>query len=355
MPSRKQLQLRRLLDLLPPYRYARAVNMGSKLALKIADYYFDNSQQYPMPVPYAAPINIPGGYGPGWRLECDTGFRPINTESGYRSSQSSTACGLGGQVISNVASNDNLIFRGYRASPTSSRHTHVQVWFHPLPYSPPVRATWTEPEFKPRPLWPEIPHPQVPQWLRPELLPPLAPMPQPAFPPFRVIPFLPGLSHRDAGNGESASFTPNMPPYRVPAADPGGRTDPPFTSPGHNYVPPGRGVKEKKRPGKYPPGVDEAIGVAGEFIDYVEAAHEALPERYQKGETPQEKLRDIYKHVDKMSWPKFIYNLGLNQAEDKAWGKVGSALGKASANKGGPTGLQTGPWDTSGGYYAGFY
>ena len=109
-------------------------------------------------------------------------------------------------------------------------------------------------------------------------------------------------------------------------------------------TPPGRGEKQRKKRGIWPPGIKGPLNAATESADLIDAVHDALPERYQAPHdaTPQEKLRALYRHAKHISMPKAAFNIALAQAEDRAFGTIGKALAKASGNVPGQQGLQAG-------------
>lgn len=93
--------------------------------------------------------------------------------------------------------------------------------------------------------------------------------------------------------------------------------------------------------------LNRIIGGTGEMIEFVEAFHDALPERYQCGGcTPQRKLEIVFQHANKLDGDKVVWNLLTNHGEDWFFGRVGQESANAGQNNGWVFGPQTGPWDT---------
>lgn len=121
--------------------------------------------------------------------------------------------------------------------------------------------------------------------------------------------------------------------------------------------PPGPDTKEKKSrvTASSAPGYGFANAI-GEAVDAIEAIWEAIPKefrtkkkwvppwfRHRPKPTPQEMLRDIWKHHDKINWNEAYDNLIENEIEDRLYGKLGKLGGRAGRRIGRPVGVGTGP------------
>lgn len=134
---------------------------------------------------------------------------------------------------------------------------------------------------------------------------------------------------------------------------------------------PPRGTKERKiRVRDYAVGraIEFALSQVTESADTLHAIFEALPmwlkfkylnaarwreERYNSGRvvaarlryralTPQEKVKILYDHWDKVDTRKATENILLMRGSDRMWGKIGQQMGM----------FQRGPWDSDGREYA---
>lgn len=130
---------------------------------------------------------------------------------------------------------------------------------------------------------------------------------------------------------------PRTRPQRAPELGPGVIIRP--HSPGRRPPPP---AKEKKFRMNYG-GPGAAIGAIGEGLDLLDSLHDALPKHLQakpsKGHrkpTPQQKALALWKNIGSMNIPQAVANAIGNAIEDRAWGKVGKALGAASGRLGKP-------------------
>lgn len=59
-------------------------------------------------------------------------------------------------------------------------------------------------------------------------------------------------------------------------------------------------------------------------------------------QTPQQMLKDVYKHFDKIDWDKAVSNLVQNHFSDKVIGRLGKGAGKFSRSVGSIKGVQSG-------------
>lgn len=109
-------------------------------------------------------------------------------------------------------------------------------------------------------------------------------------------------------------------------------------------------------------GIFQLVNPATEFADFVDAIWSALPKEARtrkdsymlktgegkrvavvtKDLTPQRKLADIYRHVDKIDWQAAVWNVFANEVKDRAWATIGKGLGLAARRAGKATGFGTG-------------
>lgn len=245
-------------------------------------------------------------------------------------------------------------FRKYDVSPPASREgvcglgrSQSLVKFNrvvatgPLPSPTPLQ--WTPSPIIPFPIDPPI-DPVSPFGWSPFTMPPFGP---PI--PYKLIPLVkaraPHMVSISGGNGPPAGGRPGM-------GSPRGPSDVPTTSgPPHVVRPPQKGEKEHKPERLGNKGVRALTKVANgitEMNDAVKAIYSALPGRIRaeaKCKTMQCKLRVLYRHGDKISWPKAVNALIQNEIQDRAIGKWGKLSKKAVRNNpywNSPVGLQAG-------------
>lgn len=115
---------------------------------------------------------------------------------------------------------------------------------------------------------------------------------------------------------------PNKPPVVRPLPGP------------HVRRPPGKREKERK--------IDaptdglaywgrKAIGAITEGLDFVDAFYDALPDRYRLpwAASPEQKMRALYRHWDRVQMGEAIANLAYNHVEDMVIGKAQKATKEA--------------------------
>ena len=100
----------------------------------------------------------------------------------------------------------------------------------------------------------------------------------------------------------------------------------PVSPPGHK--PPGPGVKERKsRVRRVGAALIRAMRATTEALDFIDAVFKALPAKYRKGvKTPQDKVRAIYQHADKLDMNKVVFNLIANHYTDKLLGRANALI-----------------------------
>lgn len=299
--------------------------------------------------------------------------------------------------------------------PSGPEITHLPPWTVQRGYAP-GRSPEFVPTPEPMPMPLPKPKPAVPGLAPgdPEAQP--APSPQqlpitspyrraPVHWPWRFIPLLPGLDPwwRDAGNtppderpaphptpGDGPGTDPSSPPVRRPAPGtrmpipsapgmPEAAVEPaPGLRPGDRIIfdgkgpprfvegrarlrePPGRRVRERKLNGRgaLPSAMQrlwDAVGTFGEWLDFLDALHDALPKKFQakgrgkrsdwtdlnvpgsklwtpSGASPLDKLNALYNHLDAVDWYKAGANLLKNELGDRAGGYLGNK-GKQMAQR----------------------
>lgn len=148
-------------------------------------------------------------------------------------------------------------------------------------------------------------------------------------------------------------------PATDPATEPVGDTYWPPAVPtdpgGHTSAPPGKNTKEKKlkarglagQLAKLHKSIGDIVGGFSEFGDVMDAAHDALPEKYQakswyKGKRIppgwKKKWDAVYQHWDKVNVVTFIANLLKNNLQDRVIGEINSRANKGLMDK--PPGVQ---------------
>lgn len=351
----------------------------------------------------------PGGWGmpPNAVMCCGPTQRPeaarIFTTVGIApelctSSDYSIYCGTPLQVPSHYEGEDlvadpvpdgqyNHIYR-ICIGPTSldgDRFTYEEVWRIPrygkfdylpqIPYVPGIPGAIVLPDQdSPNPLALPSPWPS-------DATPIGQPTDLPHPPPFRFTPTGPGIGqpwrNRPApgfGRPPRLRRRRNAPPYQRPSdnteATPGGGVG--TAPPGHNQTPPGRRTKEAKGKTSFlgARALKGALSAITEYVDILEAAHDALPKKYQCGGlvtakgrtnvkaygpthnrfggtskptcTPQRKAEALYTHIQHMDVDKFIANLVYEHLEDKFFGTLGKASGQVGRDNNWLVGLQTG-------------
>jgi hypothetical protein len=131
--------------------------------------------------------------------------------------------------------------------------------------------------------------------------------------------------------------------------------------------PPGRGEKERKarvKRGKFLSLALHVVGQVPEFLDIVNALWKVLPEECKTGyyllhgkggktfykkrfrASQAQRMGDLYRCWTHMDMEAALKAIVANQLEDKFYGLIGSATGKAGGRLGMNRGLQFGIWDT---------
>lgn len=145
--------------------------------------------------------------------------------------------------------------------------------------------------------------------------------------------------------------------------DPSTRLNP-YENPVHVSRPAPQGTKERKfianvRAASF---LGRVLNFTTESMDMVTAVWEAIPPRYRASQKyskkkgkwvqiyqplPQEKMKELWQHFDKVDVNEAIKNIAVNQLEDAAIGKLGAAAQKHAKpvleQLGRPVGFGTGP------------
>jgi hypothetical protein len=156
-------------------------------------------------------------------------------------------------------------------------------------------------------------------------------------------------------------------PDPVTQANPDLKTKPPPGIPPHVSAPPGPGVKERKANHKaaWRLLIMRGINFVTESKDALDAIWDALPDEYKTGyfklhgkhgrvywkrrrkASPQDKMKDLYRHYDKIDISDALKNLLVEQLKDAAYGKFGEARKRQARGMldrlGRPVGLESGP------------
>lgn len=316
---------------------------------------------------------LQGGSGVGWtHTHCNS----LGTGEIWGPKQGAPACN-GNQAINvgglpAITSSTTEVWNGKRHTPG---HTfgYVNDWWKrgvgadPWPSIAPDIFTWPleiplhyeKPEF-------ELPPELVPS-VDPELLPITQPVPTPAPLPYPAIPW------RRPNPDRAPGFRPERGPVPLRLPRVGDRPREVSLTPrgAVPLAPVGRNNRLRGRERKFIANVPAASALGRivngitEAVDAIEAFHEALPPWARNAYTrvpgtaggrgiakppPHEMLRDIVEAVPQMDMSDFdewmeksLINLAKNELVDRAFGRAGRALGRASRRFDRPVGLATGP------------
>ena len=302
MPTPGQLARRRLLDMLPPYRAGKAIQYGTKIALKIAEYYLEHPDQYAGPKALGPDVIESNGWCvPQW---CPS--RPPGNTTGVASFGGPCPTPPIEKCMAPQYMTEQPFFIAVRGTwghgcwmtgPDDFGRYLITHWWK-LPYYDPGRpAPVPLPELVPGVAVPVLePSPWPDVW--PDLYPPNVPRPRPAPPPIHFVPHLPELPGREGGNEPRPAnpWAPTIPkpngqqdngwrppqvapPYAPPYVYPdpegetGGAGTKPPAGPGHSMTPPGRGEKQRKKRGIWPPGIKGPLNAATESADLIASAN----------------------------------------------------------------------------------
>jgi hypothetical protein len=265
----------------------------------------------------------------------------------------------------------DAVWRGRRAIRTDNGVEYVtesDSWFKPS------GATVPQPKMQPGVAtesqtfsWPAdiplripyrlLPHRKKNPWILPDHQRDVGPAPQAAKPRQRT--------ERGVGIGLSpfnrVSPEEPAPRFEIDARPGAPRTDVKIirnpTNP-HKSVPPGSGTKEKKLVVRAGATFLRVINITTEGLDFVNALHDAVPDhlkgnyRYSKKQgkwvpifksNQPTRIRELYRHFDKIDWREAVHNLAVNQLEDMFWGKSSKFLTKNRKNFVTRKGVDIGP------------
>ena len=217
--------------------------------------------------------------------------------------------------------------RHYYTRPVAGEASHLQIW----------PSTW----LRPNPLaWP---------WpaLDPLALPIAQPAPRPRPIPRRLIPGRRPNPFRAPGEQPQRGPASVPHPARGLAVEVGKDSRPqPIIRPRARPKP---HTKERKFMLALNPrsGLGLLYNAASEGKDFVECFYEALPKELQKlrgwDHTIPNMLRVVWDNFDKIDWEAAFQNLVENEIEDRLFGMLGKAVGKANRARGAPAGISFGP------------
>ena len=276
MPTPGQLARRRLLDMLPPYRAGKAIQYGTKIALKIAEYYLEHPDQYAGPKALGPDVIESNGWCvPQW---CPS--RPPGNTTGVASFGGPCPTPPIEKCMAPQYMTEQPFFIAVRGTwghgcwmtgPDDFGRYLITHWWK-LPYYDPGRpAPVPLPELVPGVAVPVLePSPWPDVW--PDLYPPNVPRPRPAPPPIHFVPHLPELPGREGGN-EPRPANPWAPTIPKPNGQQDNGWRPPQVAP--PYAPPVRlsrpGRRDRRRR-------NQTSGWAGAFNDATRQGREAAQE-----------------------------------------------------------------------------
>ena len=313
-------------------------------------------------------------YSPGWRLEAGfyyPGIHYISPSNPYGPKLFVAWQKWANGPIAGQAIGDTGIRPG---DPVPGSWYQMGMWWErPSDLKAASHAAWgrpkgTYPDPSPSPRWAStLSQPAVRPGINPAIdpfaLPINQPVPDRKALPWRLTPYLqpnPWRSpHEQTQRGPqpAANAAPKVHP-RIDI-DISGRVRVDPTPRPHQRRKPPPNVRERKVDMRVGGVAAAVIGFTTEGLDFINAVYKALPDQYKPGyyfvrgkwvkrwnASQWQRMNALWRHWDKVDIGQAINEVAKNQIEDKIFGGIGAAVGKATFRAGFHRGIQVGPWDS---------